>query len=439
MSGLASRSFGRRRFAHSVDAGFLLSPFMRLGAHAAPARRAKRLLLFCTMGTQPEIWAPPHAVAENDFTWSACTEPLMAIREHVVMIDGLPTANPTNQHGAPDGLTGLGYQYLETPALVSVDQFVADQLELRGIRRPIPTLLLGSGTNLAGGLTMFFRNLNLATINSPMAAFQTAFGRTVTSGPSPEVLLRRRRSIVDLVKSEVSDLQRAVGTEERARLETHLDSFRQLEKRLAPIGAVPQSRCSPNPPADESSLEHVQKNLLHLDVIVSAFACDVTRVAAIEFGSDQSLPVNLPELGLQGDQHGQFIHAGRPDYKDMIAFERWLAGCLVDTVNKLKAIPEADGSGTLFDNTLIAWCRDMGDAHLHNQKSMRFVLVGGAGGYLAMDPNGRYLLGTADGPSNRHERVLLSICEAMGIDNFTGFGDPRLGADKTPFPGIAAR
>ena len=87
----------------------------------------------------------------------------------------------------------------------------------------------------------------------------------------------------------------------------------------------------------------------------------------------------------------------------------------------------------------MAWCRDTGDANLHNQKSMRFLLAGGAGGYLKTDPNGRYLLAAGAEPAKRHERVLLNICEAMGVTNFTGFGDRTLdGANKTPFPGVAA-
>jgi hypothetical protein len=76
---------------------------------------------------------------------------------------------------------------------------------------------------------------------------------------------------------------------------------------------------------------------------------------------------------------------------------------------------------------------------VHNQQSMRFVLAGGSGGYLKLDPNGRYLdMSKMSAPANRHERVLLSLIDAMGISNFKGFGDPNLGSNKTPLPGIAA-
>src|SRR6185369_9180680 len=93
-----------------------------------------------------------------------------------------------------------------------------------------------------------------------------------------------------------------------------------------------------------------------------------------------------------------------------------------------------DSSKTLFDTTLVAWCRDMGDSVNHDQKSMRFVLASGTGGYLKTAAGGRYIKST-----ERHERILLNICEAMGITSYAGFGDPKLtGTAKTPLSNIAA-
>ena len=57
------RGLSRRQFTTSVGAGLLLSPFLstlRRGRAdaAAPAKQAKRVLLFCTMGTFPDLWTP---------------------------------------------------------------------------------------------------------------------------------------------------------------------------------------------------------------------------------------------------------------------------------------------------------------------------------------------------------------------------------------------
>jgi hypothetical protein len=318
--------------------------------------------------------------------------------------------------------------------MISVDQFISDRLVAGGVNRPIPTLLLGAGTLSSNGRNQFWRVNNLPTIASPLSAFNAVFGGMVPTGPSPATLLRRRKSILDLVTTEIGEIRQNVRGDDAAKLDLHLASIRQIENRLSQMGGGGGCSVPSTAPSDDTS-DILTADLAHIDIIMGAFACDITRVAAIEFGSDAGLAVNLP--GLQGDQHNGFIHSGAPDYKNLIAFEQWLAQRFVDIVNKLKAIPEADGSGTLFDNTLVAWTRDMGDAVSHNQKSMRFVLAGGAGGYLKTDPNGRYLL-RSGGDADRHERVLLNLCEAMGVTDFHGFGDPMLGSNKIPLDGVAA-
>jgi hypothetical protein len=435
----------RRTFALSAGASLVLAPFVdhlfsRRRAHAATGR-ARRLLLFCTMGTNPDLWKPTGVSGESSFTFSDMTAPLAAIKDNLVMIDGLISGNPADGHGAPDGLTGVGFALSGSPACISVDQFVSDRLKASGVNSAIPTLLLGAATNASGGRTMFNRGgSNLSTINSPLSAFTTVFNGVSASsgGPPPDALLARRKSILDLLQGEITGLQAQVGSAARARLDLHLTSIRDIENRLT-HGAGGAGGCTmPATPSNDTS-DVLAADLTHLDLIVSAFACDITRVAALELGSDQSLPVNLPSAGLQGDQHGGFLHSGAPDFKNLIKFEAWMAQRFVDVVNKLKTVPEADGSGTLFDNTLVAWCRDMGDAVNHNQQSMRFVLAGGAGGYLKTNPNGRYMKLNSSPPAERHERVLLNLCEAMGVTSFTGFGDPQLPATyKTPLPGVAA-
>jgi len=442
----------RRQFATSVGAGLLLAPFLRRARAAAAApRRAKRVLLFCTMGTNPDLWTPTAVTAENQFTFSAMTSPLAAVEQNLVLVDGLVSGNPGDNHGSPDGLSGLGFQYSGQPAMISVDQFLGDSLVAMGVNRPIATLLLGADTNASGGRTMFNRQNNLPTIGSPLSAYNTVFGGAAPSGTggngaaTAANLLRRRKSVLDLINGEVNGLRQIVGSDDRAKLDAHLDSLRQLENRLTQSmtssgGTTTAGACmKPATVPTDDSTNVLETNLLHMDILVGAFACDITRVAALQFGSDQSMPVDLPDQMLQGEEHGGFIHGGGPNYTNLIALEQWLSSRFVDLVTKLQAVPEADGSGTLLDNTLIVWARDMGDAVNHNQKNMRFVFASGTNGYLKTDPNGRYLHFGGTDPSDRHERALLSILDAMGVTSYKGFGDPMLAAgSKIPLAGLAA-
>jgi hypothetical protein len=428
----------RRSFNTAAGAGLLLSPFLSLlsapPARAQPAggKRARRLMLFCTMGTAPSLWSPTSVAGENSFTLTPSMSPLEAIRADSVLIEGLASANPGSGHGFPDALTGKGY----VGRIISVDQFAADGLRALGVNRPIPVLLLGADAH-AGGQSMFNRDQNLFPITSPLAAFNTVFGAASSKAMPPDVLLRRRKSILDVIRGEINGLGQGLGSAERAKLDLHLDSLRSLEDRLAQAALPTKVSCSqPTAPADNLG-NPIRANLAHLDILIQAFACDITRVGAVQFGSDEAMQVDLPEIGLHGEQHSGMVHAGPPGLAQLEVLEKWLAQRFVEVVNKLKAVPEPDGSGTLFDNTLLVWCRDMADAPAHNRRSMKYVVTGRAGGYLRTHPGGRYLNGAGDGNGDLMERLLLNMCDALGVSDFTGFGDPNLkGAGKTPIPAL---
>ncbi|HEY4184946.1 MAG TPA: DUF1552 domain-containing protein, partial [Polyangia bacterium] len=413
----------RRKFVGSVGAGLLLAPFVSLVNGDRPARaagkKAKRLLLFCTMGTNPDMWSPTGVSAENKFTFSAMTQPLSAIKANTILIEGCPSMNVGDGHGSPDGLTGLGYGQVGQVPIISVDQFIAGALTASGINTPIPSFLLGADSTASGGKNMFYNGKNgsncMSTIGSPMSAFTTAFGGALPTGMTTDSLLKRRKSILDMIMSEITGLQSTLGSTEKAKLDLHLDSIRQLENKLTQMSSGGGAACTKpaTPPADSmftpAETQTIAANVALQNIIMAAFACDITRVAAIHYGSDQKLQVNIPAQSLNDDQHGGFIHSGAAsNYKNLVTFEQYLSTQFASMVTTLGMTPEADGSGMLLDNTIVAWCRDMGDSIVHNQQSMRFVLASGANGYLKTDPNGRYLdMRKMSAPANRHERVLL--------------------------------
>ncbi|WP_437484647.1 DUF1552 domain-containing protein [Sorangium sp. So ce1014] len=432
------RSHSRRNFIKgvgaSLGASLLFSPFYDSIANAAPGKKPKRILIFFTMGTAPEVWKPKSVSGETP-TFSDATSPLEQVKEHIVMVDGLPSASPGNNHGSADGITGMGYHSAGPYGLISVDQFILEKLKPA---TPIASLLLGADTS--GGKTGFYKNNNLVPIGSPMSAYSTVFSGVGPTTPVPndtsaEDRLRRRKSILDNLKGEITTLKGNLGSEQKYKLDLHLESLRQIEQRLStamPGGGPGGGGCAV-PTAPSGDMTNAMKaNQLHLDILVGAFACDITRIGAIQWGSDQMMNVNLPEIGLADEEHNGLIHGNDPGHVKLIKLEKWLHEQFVGVIKKLKELPEADGSGSLLDNTLVAWCRDMGDAPAHTQNEMKFVLASGNGGYLKTSPGGRFIQS-----KERHERVLLSLCDAMGVTDYAGFGDPTLSA-KSPLPGLAA-
>ena len=314
--------------------------------------------------------------------------------------------------------------------------------------RPIASLLLGAETTSGGGTSMFYGgNKNggnqLPTIGSPSSAYSTVFGGALPTGMSADTLLKRRQSILDNIKTETTALQGSLGSHEKAKLDLHIASIRMLENKLMVAGGNTSSggMCSkPTAPGGDSgfmymnAMDALAANKVHQDIIVNAFACDITRVAAIQFGNDQKLMVNAPGLPYD-DEHGGFVHSGQAsNFANLIKFETYLSQQFASLVTALKSRPDPpDSSKTLLDGTIVAWCRQMGDAVNHDMKSMRFVLASGNnGGYLKTSANGRYIKS-----GERHERILLNLCEAMGLTSYAGFGDPKL-ANKSPLPNIAA-
>jgi Protein of unknown function (DUF1552) len=441
----------RRQFLTSAGAGLLLAPFINAGLRReakAAGNTSKRLLVFCSMGTFPPLWTPTVS-GETISAWSAMTQPLSGAADNIVLVEGMPSGNPNDGHGSSDSLTGLGFGYYavnNVPVVkTSVDQFVASK---SGANRPIASLLLGANCNENGGLSQFYggpNGGNLPTIGSPLSAYNTVFGAAMPAGSSgsdtsAQALLQRRKSILDTISGEITGLQSTLGSNEKAKLDAHLDSIRQLENKLMPASGASGACTKPATPGADSTfqfmgdMDAMAANLIHQQIIVSAFACDITRVACLEYGNDQKLMVHATGLPYD-DQHGGYIHSGASsNYANLVLFEAYLATQFVNIINALKAVPDPLGSAgqTLFDNTLLVWARDMGDAQNHNQQSMRFVLASGNGGYLKTAPGGRYVNST-----ERHERILLNVCEAMGVTSYTGFGDPVL-PTKEPLPGISA-
>ena len=438
----------RRGLLKTAGAGLIAAPFLSLldGKPARATGRVKRVLFFCTMGTQPEVWSPTAVSGEDITTFGPGTQPLDAIRENIVLVEGLSSGSPTEGHGCPQALCGLGFQY--ESMVTSVDQFISDQLKTMGVNAPIPALLLGDVTGEAAtGKVMFRRaGTQLYPLASPLTAFNTVFGNFVPmNGTGVDTLNKRRLATCTLIEDDIATLQTRLGPRERNRLQRHYDSIKQIETRLMQAPPTPMGSCTvPAMPTDATN--SLTNNRMHLDLIVNAFACDITRVAGIHYGNDQSLKVDLPSVPLAGNEHGDFIHTGAGEnYARLAKFEAWLAGEFAYVVQQLKTRDEADGSGKLLDNTLVIWCRDFGEADQHWQYSMKFVLAGGANKYLKTSAMGRYIKGAGTktmpvpaGSGDRHERVLLNVCDALGITSFTGFGDPTLpAAQKKPYPGIA--
>jgi hypothetical protein len=459
------RNWNRREFTRNVGMLTLFSPFIGLldpsvAKAQAAGGPAKYLLIITSNGTDPAIWQP------DGNALKPALAPLGTIRSDVTLLNQFDSKGTAGNHAAPGGISGANYSQTQ-----SLDFHVADDLRARGIITQVPSLHLGGVRGQAG---ISFRNNALQVPQFDISeAFRTVFDGTGAAAPAPApttpgdpapaptgpsettIRLLRRQSILDVVRGDISQLEAAFNGLEKEKLQRHIASIRELETRIgqnlsiaaggvttpvagggggggapAPTFVVPVSCAQPNV---QTGQQPIVNSSLHLQLATAAFACDITRVAHVEFGHHQACDVDIP--GAKGDWHNQFMHANA-DRAPLIAVEQFMSQQLVDTVGRLKATSAPDGNGTLYDQTFIIWVREMGDAVIHAGNNMPFVVAGRAGGYLRA--GGGYIQGNG----TMHLSLLMAAAESMGVTNNANFGAPLGGnitaADRTPFAGIKA-
>src|SRR4051812_23401349 len=120
---------------------------------------------------------------------------------------------------------------------------------------------------------------------NPYKLFDRLFGGAPPrSGVSPDQIRAERRSVIDLVKSEIAETSGRVGKDDRQKIEAHLEGTRSIERRLQFV--TPTSCLIPLPSGkiDLDANENFPALIkLQTDLLVSAFACDRTRVASLQW------------------------------------------------------------------------------------------------------------------------------------------------------------
>jgi hypothetical protein len=106
---------------------------------------------------------------------------------------------------------------------------------------------------------------------------------------------------------------------------------------------------------------------------------------------------------------------------ELTAIDNWYATQVQYLLSALDAIPE--GTGTLLDNMLVVWGRELANTN-HAMQPHPIVLAGGAQGALR---TGRFI----DVKGEPHAKVLVSIMQMMGM-TATTIGN--INADSGPSP-----
>lgn len=415
-------TMSRRGFIQGVGASALLSPFMNLNPLTAGADGSAplRLVVFFTPnGTIHEHWRPVGTESNFSFSPGTILEPLTEIRDNLLVLDGINFTNATNHEGGMAAMLTGGPVAGETGGK-SVDQFVADSLNA-GTR--FSSLELGVQTSNWGGSTQTRMSYAgpasyVTPDDRPANVFNRMFGDVSQDANALIRLRTRRQSVLDLIRGETQSLKIRLGSRQRQKLDEHLEAVRRLELSLA--GNTGPSCSTPalaniSSPTSDASFPLVGG--AQMELLVNALACDMTRVMSLQWSHTVS-PTSFSWLDINEGHHA-LSHADDGNTEGVNQFvqaERWFAEQFATLVTMLQERSDPLGPGTLLDNTLLVWAKEMGDSRLHDCNSVPFVLAGGASSPFRL---GRYLeLG-----GRAHNQLLVSICNAFGLSNQT-FGDP---------------
>jgi len=426
----------------AVAIPFLESLGRRRARAAGDAFPTRFVVMFSPNGTIPGAWAPTGT--ETAFTLSPILSPLAAHQGDIVVVQGLTQRGGggdghqngiggmlTGQPLHPGPFAGVGSAPAGWAAGPSVDQRIAAAL---GTTTRLRSLELGVQVGAADYYgRMCYRDADqpLPPEDDPARVYAAVFADLHTP---PDVLARARardRSILDTVGAQYARVAARLGAADRARLDQHLTAVREVEARLVAPFVSPGPAChDPAAPAAATMAndDFPAIGALQMDLLVMALACDVTRVASLQWSRSQSATrfTWLPSPISEG--HHELSHRGDGDaaaVDKLTRINQWYAAQLGALLDRLAAVPEGDG--TLLDHTLVLWCNELAKGNTHSHVGAPYVLAGRAGGALG---TGRFLQFTGD---VAHNDLLLAILRLMGLPD-ASFGK----ADwcTVPLPGL---
>ncbi|MFN3201119.1 MAG: DUF1552 domain-containing protein [Bradymonadia bacterium] len=435
----------RRRSFLKLAAGAGLAPFITpllTGEASAQGRVARRLIVFYfpdgvagpSQDGEASLW---HAQGrEFDFRLGEQLAPLAGYREQAVFFNGL-TMGGTDSGSHPGGAVKL-LTAVDHGNGVSVDQHLARTV---GANDPHRLLYLGvqaNANNASGDKHISYPAPGRTTPpeDDPRRAFERLFpGEQVVGQPSPQPRgPDRRQSVLDGVKADLDRMRGQVSGAERARLEFHLESLREVERRVQ--GAAPMM---PDATCDDPRIGALGGELyapevfpqvldLQMDVMVQAMACGLTRVGVMQCGHHTSelimsrfpgTPFHDPGFDMRSHQashYGPRHDRGRREFSDYLAQRVWWVSQYAELLRRLAERPEGDG--TMLDNSLVLLCTEVCDGNTHLHDNMPFVLAGGGAGTIR---TGRL----HDAPNTGHGELLAALCHAMGdpVERFGQHGN----------------
>jgi hypothetical protein len=435
---MGRRAWLQASLAAAGGAAFPLLGGLRGRARADMAYPTRLIVIHTPNGVVVPGFRP--SGGETDFVLGEVLSPLERHRSKLLVLGGInmpfAESGPGSHHARGLGglLTGRLIQSGTFATFggtmsgwangISLDQHIAQTLAPPTRFKSLELGVRILNSDVRGRLSYLGPSQPVPPIEDPYDTFDRLFAGLVAPGEHADRIRAARRSVLDFLGEELGDARRMLGSEERAKLDRHLDALREIEGRLAAPPSANGPVCTPPSLGERidvsanDSMPVVAR--LQLDLAAAALACDLTRIVTIQFSHPEA-DQTYPWIGVDAPHHAT-SHAADDDVEAqaMLAkIDGWYAEQVAYLADQLAG--HVEGDATLLDHSVVVWASEISRANVHDHSDLPFVLVGGAGGKFK---TGRFVDHAAGGaPGYPHNNLLVSLANALGTTD-TSFGDP---------------
>ena len=428
---MSARAAGiSRRKLLGASAALAGTAFLPRSVWAATAPPKRLVVVFSANGTIFNSWLPQGT--ETSFTLSPILSALAPFQKKLLVLNGINVKSagfgPGDDHMKGMGHMLTGIELLPgdtmggagTPAGfaggISIDQRIVADI---GQATRFPSLEFGvmvQNSDVWARMIYSGANQPLPPMEDPVAAFARIFAGSTLSAAQTAILLKRRQSVLDYVQGSLTGLSGRIGSDDRVRVQQHLNSVQQIEKQLlAQTGACSAPTVTSTDLTNVANYPAIGKT--QMDLLIASLACDQARVASLQWSHSVS-DIPMPWLNISTGHHtlSHTADTDSPDQASLVQINTWYAQQFAYLLQGLDAVIESDGS-TLLDNCLVLWINELSKGNIHSHQQLPVVIAGSAGGALR---SGRFVTYS---PQQPHNNLLVSIANAMGT-SITTFGNP---------------
>jgi hypothetical protein len=415
----------RRQFLRDLGLSAAALPFVTnlqsLTAAETP-RKQRLIIMFSPNGVVPKTFWPEQE--GKDFALPESLQPLEPFRDRTLVMHGIcdKIRGDGDNHMRGIGCLLTGTELFpgniqggsHTPAGwasgISIDQEIKNYLQAQeATRTRFGSLEFGvmvpDRADTWTRMVYAAGNKPIAPIDDPYQMFNKLYGRQ----KDQESL----KSVLDELQEDLKKVSQHISSADKRLLEEQATLVRELEQELKSSGplthAVPQIELGIK--EENDNIPKISK--LNIELMINSFQADFARVATLQYTNSVG-GARHRWLGIE-EGHHEMSH--EPDSNEKVQekltkVNHWYCEQMAYLAKRLAETPEADGSGSMLDNTTIVWTNELGKGNSHTLDNTPFVLVGNGLGWEM----GRSLkLGKVP-----HNRLLMAFAHAFGhrIDRF---------------------